>query len=73
VDDDPARARREEAGGLTVIAQALDALGGDHDLDADVTDLLGQVYRRVDPRGEGAELIQHEDGVLALAGLRPVA
>jgi hypothetical protein len=42
---------------LAVVAQALDALGGDHDLDADVAHALGQVDRRVDARREGGELV----------------
>jgi hypothetical protein len=57
-----------------VVAQALDALGGDHDLDADVADPLGQVDGRVHAGGEGGELVQDQQGVLALSrGLRPVA
>ena len=57
VHDHPARTRGQQPGGLAVIAQALDALGGDDDLDADVADPLGQVDGRVDTRGEGAELV----------------
>jgi hypothetical protein len=58
---------------LAVVAQAFDRLGGDDDLDADVADPLGQVDGRVHPGGEGGELVQDQQGVLALAGLRPVA
>ena len=43
VDDDPAGAGGQQPGRLAVVAEALDALGGDHDLDADVADALGQV------------------------------
>jgi hypothetical protein len=53
---------------LAVVAQALDGLGGDDHLDADVTDPLGQVDGTVHPGGEGGELVQDEQGVLALAG-----
>jgi hypothetical protein len=53
---------------LAVVAQALDALGGD-DLDADVADPLSQVDGRVHPGGQGRELVQDEQGVLALSGL----
>jgi hypothetical protein len=52
-----------------VVAQALDALGGDHDLDADVAHALGQVDGAVHARGQGGELVQDEQGVLALSGL----
>jgi hypothetical protein len=67
--DHPAGAGGQQPRGLAVVAQALDRLGGDHDLDADVTDALGQVDRAVHPRGEGAELVQDEQGVLSLSGL----
>jgi hypothetical protein len=69
VHDHPAGARGQQPGGLVVVTEALDGLGGDDDLDADVADPLGQVDRRVHARGESRELVQDEQGVLALAGL----
>jgi hypothetical protein len=51
-----------------VVAEAFDRLGGDDDLDADVADPLGQVDGAVHPRGQGGELVQHEDGVFAFSG-----
>jgi hypothetical protein len=48
--------------------EALDTLGGDHDLDTDIPHSLGQVDRAVHARGEGAELVQDQQGVLTLAG-----
>jgi len=66
VHDDPASAAGQQPGGLAVVAQALDALGGNDDLNADVAHALGQVDGAVHPGGEGAELVQDEQGVLAL-------
>jgi hypothetical protein len=60
VDHDPAGAAGEQSGGLAVVAEAFDALGGDDDLDADVADALGQVDRAVDAGGEGGELVQDQ-------------
>jgi hypothetical protein len=57
LDHDPTGAGGQEPRGLAVIAQPFDALGGDHDLDADVADPLGQVDGAVHARGEGAELV----------------
>jgi hypothetical protein len=54
---------------LAVVAEAFDRLGGDHDLDADIAQALDQVDGRVHPGGEGGELIEHENGVFALARL----
>jgi hypothetical protein len=71
LDHDSAGAAGEQPGGLAVVAQALDALGGDDDLDADVAHALGQVDGAVHARGQGRELVQDEQGVLALAGLPP--
>ena len=56
--DHPASARGEKPGGLAVVAEAFDGLGGDDDLDSNVAHALGQVDGRVHTRGEGAELIQ---------------
>ena len=70
VDHDPAGTGGQQPGGLAVVAEAFDALGGDHDLDADVADPLGQVdgaSRR--PEARARELVQDQQGVLALAGL----
>jgi hypothetical protein len=70
---DPAGAAGQQPRRLTVVAQAFHALGRNHDLDADVAQPLGEVDGRVDARGEGGELVQDQQGVFALAGLRPVA
>ena len=73
VHDDPAGTGGQQSGSLAVVAQALDRLGGDDDLDADVADPLGQVDGAVHARGQSRGLVQDEQGVFALAGLRPVA
>src|SRR4029450_7943794 len=63
----PARGGGQEAGGWAVVPEALDGLGGNDDLDADVTDPLGQVDGAFHARGQGAELVQDEQGFLALS------
>ena len=48
-----------------MVAQPFDALGDDHDLDADVAHALGQVDRRIHPEGQGRELVQGQQDVFA--------
>jgi hypothetical protein len=60
VDHDPAGTGGQQPRGLTVIAQPLDALGGDDNLDADVAHPLGQVDGAVYTRGQSAELVEDE-------------
>ena len=57
VDHDPAGTGGQQPGGLPVVAEAFDRLGGDDDLDADVADPLGQVDGAVHTRGQGGELV----------------
>jgi hypothetical protein len=47
--DDPAGTGSEQAGRLAVVAEPLDRLGGDHDLDADVANPLGQLMAESTP------------------------
>ena len=66
--DDPTGAAGQQPRRLAVVPEALDRLSSNHNLDADVPQPLDQVDGRVDPRGESTELVEHEDGVFALAG-----
>jgi len=65
VHNDPTGACGQQPRRLAMVAQPFDALGGDHDLDADVAHALGQVDRRVHPGGQGRELVQGQQDVFA--------
>jgi hypothetical protein len=71
--NDPTGACGQHPRRLAMVAQPFNALGGDHHLDADVADTLGQVDRRVHPEARAENWSRTSRASSPSRGLRPVA